>query len=250
MSVKGLEVKEGVYLLEDVPGIYVKKLDAVVVADLHLGYEESMAKQGVFLPRLQLRKALKHISRARRITGAKRLIIDGDLKHEFSKLLKSEKLESAKLISTAFQLGFREVVLVRGNHDNYIKPIIESLGGEVVDDLEDGDVLLTHGHKKIDPDFELIIIGHEHPSISVSIGGAKARFPVFLIAPLHSGSIVIVLPALGAYQTGNPVSLNRETYLSPIMRENVEIGEIVPVIFDEKEGLMPLPKLSVLQTIV
>ncbi|MCE4625539.1 MAG: metallophosphoesterase [Desulfurococcales archaeon] len=245
-----MEVKEGVYLLEDVPGIYVEKLDAVVVADLHLGYEESMAKQGVFLPRLQLRKALKHISKAQRVTGAKRLIIDGDLKHEFSKLLKSEKLESAKLISTAFQLGFREIILVRGNHDNYIKPIIESLGGEVVEDLEDGDILLTHGHKKAETDAEVIIIGHEHPSISVSIGGAKARFPVFLIAPLRSGSIVVVLPALGAYQTGNPVSLDWESYLSPIMREKVETGEIVPVIFDEKEGLMPLPKLSVLQSIV
>ena len=246
----GLEILSGIVLLRGIPAIFIKRASAIVISDLHLGYEESMARQGVYLPRLQARKALRVLRKARELTNAKRLIINGDIKHEFGRLLKSEKLEVAKLLRGAYEAGYTEVILVRGNHDNYIKPIIESLGGEVVEELEEGDILLTHGHKRVNSDRGIIVVGHEHPSISVSISGVKARFPVFLVVPLESGSVALVLPAAGAYQTGNPVSIIRENYLSPIIREKGIVSEAVPIIVDEAEGLMPLPKISLLESLV
>ncbi len=242
-----LEVAPGVLLLEGLPAVYLKKEDAVVIADLHLGYEESMAKQGVYLPRLQLRKAIRLVRKARELTGARRLIIDGDLKHEFSKLLKSEKLETAKLLRSAFEAGYKDVIVVRGNHDNFIGPIVTSLGGEFVDDLMVDDILLRHGHKKPTENMpDIIIIGHEHPSLAVSLGGAKAKLPVLLVAPARNSKLIIVLPAAGAYQTGNAITLDPNSYLSPLMREFVDPREIAPIIVDEKEGLLPLPKLGLL----
>ena len=243
----GIEIVEGVILLRGLPGVLLKRTSTVVIADLHLGYEESMARQGVFLPRLQGSKAVRIVRRIRELTGAKRLVINGDIKHEFGRLLRSEKLEVARLIKAAFDSGFREVVLVRGNHDNYIRPVVEALGGTVTEDLEEDGILVTHGHKRIGEHPGTVLIGHEHPSISLQVSGMKARYPVFLLVPLEEGEgVVVVLPAVGAYQTGNPVGLDRRRYLSPIIREKGVVDRAVPVIVDEKEGLMPLPNLSLL----
>ena len=247
-----LELVEGVKLLPGLPAVYLKKHDAVVIADLHLGYEEAMARQGVFLPRLQMRKAERLARRAREFTGASVLIVAGDIKHEFGRLLRSEKLETARFLKSAFDAGYRRIIVVRGNHDNYISHVVESLGGEFIEDLDLGEVLVTHGHKKLDPSSlpDIVIIGHEHPSISVDVGGMRARFPALLMAPLPGDRILIVLPAAGMYQTGNPVGLDSSSYLSPLVREHVDPGEITPIIIDEKEGLLPLPKLSLLYTLL
>ena len=247
-----LEVAPGARLLPRLPAVYLERHNAVVIADLHLGYEEAVARQGLFLPRLQLRKALRLVERARSLTGASTLVIAGDIKHEFARLLRSEKLETAKLLSHAFNTGYKRVVVIRGNHDNYIGHVVESLGGEFLEDLDLGDVFITHGHKKIVleglPD--VVIIGHEHPSVAVNVAGARARFPALLVAPLPGGRVLLVLPAAGLYQTGNPVSLDPEGYLSPLIREHVRTGDITPIIVDEKEGILPLPKLSVLAEIL
>jgi putative SbcD/Mre11-related phosphoesterase len=247
-----VELFPGVYVLNGVPALYLERYNYIVLADLHFGFEEAMSRQGVFLPRLQLKKIQKIIIKIRNILDARRLIVNGDIKHDFSRLLRSEKVETAKFLKTTFDAGFEEVIVVRGNHDNYIGPIIRNLGGEFVEELTLGNILITHGHKRLDKsDFEdIIIIGHEHPSISVSIGGLRAKFPALLVIPRTDGGFIIVLPAAGAYQTGNSVTLDRSSYLSPIVREVGVIEEMKPVIVDEKEGTIVLPKLSLLNTLL
>ena len=83
-----------------------------------------------------------------------------------------------------------EPVLIRGNHDRYVSPILRSLGVEShASYLNVDGFLLTHGHKKIkitNPDkIKAIIIGHEHPAISFKneFGGRKERFKAFLFVP-------------------------------------------------------------------
>jgi putative SbcD/Mre11-related phosphoesterase len=249
---KLFRVGDKIYIIEGVPALYVEELDAIVLADIHLGYEEAMAKQGVYLPRMQLNHKIDVVRRARDSVDASVLVIDGDLKHEFSRLLRQEKLETAQFLTRAFQLGFKRIIVVRGNHDNYIKNLVTDLGGEFVEDLELNDILITHGHKNLEEPgrYNYVIIGHEHPALQVNVGGAKTKFPVFLLAPLKEGGRLIVLPAAGKYQLGNNISLDKSAYLSPITREHAMIEEAVPVIVDEQEGLMPLVKLSLLATMV
>jgi len=241
--------EKGVQLVDGLPAVYVERANTIVVADIHLGYEEAMTEEGVYLPRVQLRRAMSLLeSLASRYPGA-RLVIAGDLKHHFSRLLRQERIEIAKLVLKARDLGFRETVLVRGNHDNYAVIVLKGLGVDIVDELDlGGGVLVFHGHKKPDQDYELGIMGHEHPALQVSVGGGRTKFPVFLSVPLEGGGSLLVLPPAGAYQVGNVVTARRSSYLSPIIREKGLVEEAVPIIVDET-GLVPLISLGILETL-
>jgi len=243
--------EKGVLLEDGLPAAYVEHANTVVIADVHLGYEEEMARSGVYLPKLQLRKALALLdSLAARHRGAT-LVVAGDVKHSFSRLLRQERVEVARFVAHAVQAGFKRVVVVRGNHDNFVSHIVRDHGGEWVEDLVDlgRGVIVAHGHKKISADYEIIIIGHEHPAVQVSMASSRAKFPAFLAVPLDGGQLALVLPPAGAYQVGNVVSTYRENYLSPIIRDHGLVEDAVPVIVDEA-GNMALLKLSLLDTLL
>ncbi len=243
--------EKGVMLEEGLPAVYVEHANTVVIADVHLGYEEEMASTGVYLPRIQLRHAEKLIdSLATRHPGAT-LVVAGDLKQSFSKLLRQERVEVSRFIDYALQAGFKKVIVVRGNHDNFVSHIVRDRGGEWVEDLLDlgHGIIVAHGHKRVEADYELLIMGHEHPAVQVTMAGGRTKFPVFLAVPLESERTALVLPPTGAYQVGNVVTTFRENYLSPIIREEGIIEESVPVIVDET-GNMVLVKLSLLETLL
>ncbi|WP_238523615.1 metallophosphoesterase [Acidilobus saccharovorans] len=220
---------------------------ALIISDVHLGYEDSMATQGVFLPRLQLKKAESIIDEGVR-AGAKRLLIDGDLKHVFEKLTKGERLEVTELIRHALEADIKEIVLVRGNHDTFVAPLLKDFGVEVVDDYMDlGDgIIVTHGHKLVDAvkSSSTVIIGHEHPSLEISLAGAKVKLQALLKSPLKGGGELLVLPAISLYQTGTAITPSPETYLSPIVKELAELQEAVPIIVDREIGVVELPTLK------
>lgn len=247
-----VRLERGLAIVQGAPALLHEPSSTLIVADIHLGYEEAMARTGVFLPRLQLPKALDTLKSLVGGLGVRRVIINGDLKHAFNKLLKQEASETVRLVEGLREAGAREVVLVRGNHDNFIQGLLRKLGVEVVEDYLDlgNGALLAHGHKNVNIDYEVLIIGHEHPAVQINVGGGKVKYPAFLLVPLESGEQVIVLPALGSYQTGNPVSLSRDQYLSPIIREKAVIEEAVPILIDETIGSMTLPALKHLPIIL
>jgi len=243
---------KGLAIVQGAPALLHEASSTLIVADLHLGYEEAMARTGVFLPRLQLPKAVATLKPLIRELGVKRVVVNGDLKHVFNKLLKQEAVEASRLVESLLSAGASEVVLVRGNHDNFILGLMKKLGVDVVEDYLDlgGGVLLAHGHKRVEADYEVLVIGHEHPAVQINVGGGKVKYPAFLLVPTRGGRQVIVLPALGSYQTGNPVSLSPSQYLSPVIREEGVIEDAVPIIIDESIGSMTLPPLKHLPLIL
>ena len=237
--------EKGLYIVEGTPFLYHDRTSTLIAADLHLGYEEAMTRLGIFLPRLQLKKALEVFKEALEAVRPSRVVINGDIKHVYERLLKQEVNESLKLLDSLASWGVGDVILVKGNHDTFISGPLKRHGVEVVESLDlGGGVLLTHGHKDVEDKFEVVVIGHEHPALQVDVGGARVKFPVFLVAPMESGETVIVLPATGAYQTGNPVGLSRDNYLSPMMRERVVLESVKPYISDKSVGVFPLPPLK------
>lgn len=239
-------VVEGLYIVGSRPVLYSAADDVFVVADVHLGYEEAMASQGVFLPRLQLRKALKVLSEARAIVGARGVIVNGDIKHAFEKLLKQERVEVEEFIVKLQEMGFKEVIFVRGNHDNYVGYVIRKLGVTVVEDhldLSNG-IRVTHGHLDLEPKGDVVVIGHEHPAIHLNIGGSKIKLPVLLLIPTTFSTQILVIPALGVYQTGNVVTLDRGRFLSPMVRRYGVVEKAKPIIVDESLGVIALPELE------
>lgn len=180
---------------ELLPQKAIKIKNSIIIADLHIGYEESMAKEGVYLPKA-FRQMVDSVVALLKEERPKRLIINGDLKHSFIPL-KREKLELRAFFERTLPL-VEEVVVVRGNHDVGIGWIRE-LGVEVVDELEVGGWKIVHGHKLVEG--ERFIIGHEHPAIRLRDEvGALIKVPIFLV-----GETLIVLPAFSPWAYGNDI---------------------------------------------
>lgn len=228
LSQAEIEIAPGIYALPGLPAVRVG--DSIIIADLHLGYEEALSRDGVYLPHVQLRNALRTIREIAAATPtAVRLIVAGDIKHTFNKLLRSEREEVSAFIREA-QAHFKEVIVVRGNHDNFISPIVKAEGAEFIDegaDLGRG-ITVIHGHKKPGAGGDVFILGHEHPAIQIRVGGSRVKFPVFLKVPLESGGTAIVVPAMGTYQTGNVISTINSAYLSPLIRDEGIVRLAVP----------------------
>ncbi len=246
-------VLDNLFAVGDTRTLFIDGANVLVFADLHLGFEEDMARNGYFIPRAQLHRAVKSIGKALSIVGGvDTIVIDGDLKHAFDKLLRQERYEVRRFLEFLRDKGIHELIVIRGNHDNYLPLVLKDYGLELklLHELRIGDqkILFTHGH--IDTDisgYDTVIIGHEHPSIGiVDELGILAKVHCYLKVPASSGGYIVVLPALGAYQAGNNVSLDRGNYLSPIVRKYGLIEEAIPIAIIEDTGVLELPKLEYL----
>ncbi|ABM80143.1 metallophosphoesterase [Hyperthermus butylicus] len=251
-----LEIAPGVEVVGDLPAVYVRRLNALVVADLHLGFEEEAARQGYFIPRVQLLRSLDVVRRGLNETGAEWVIFAGDVKHSFSRLLPSEREELSRLFQFLREERRVRVTVVRGNHDNYLPIVAERYGVEVVKELYQDGILVVHGHRKPEGDYpgrvEVVIMGHEHPSLRLRDRlGFIAKLPAFLVAPYpRLQAALVVLPAVGQYQTGTSVTLSPDTYLSPILREEVDLRKVKPYVLAEELGVLEFPELELLEDLL
>ncbi len=196
----------------------LKAGNALIIADLHIGFEEAMAREGNYVPKLlgEVTSSLQSLLERER---PKRLIINGDLKHSFVPL-RREKLELETFFG-ALESYTDEIMLVRGNHDVGVAWLRE-LGVEVVESLELGRWKLVHGHRL--EEGERFIIGHEHPAVRLRDEvGASVKVSVFL-----KGESLIVLPAFSPWAYGNDVTRG---IVSPFLRkfDTSKLRVLVPV---------------------
>lgn len=251
-----LKVIEGVQAVEDLPLAHLRVggLSALLVADVHLGFEEYMASRGVYLPKRQLRQAIEIIERGLSVVDADTLIVVGDVKHLFDKLGRRESKDLHEFLSYATK-RFAKVILIRGNHDNFVYPVSKRYGNvELQESLVVGDVMLAHGHKalEIPEGVKAVVMAHEHPSLSLRdpVVGHVVRLPCFLLVPLKNGKHALVLPAAGAYQSGTPISVSPHAYLSPLIVSMGVLGEAKPFAIVGGEGVFELPRLSVIEELL
>lgn len=203
----------------------------LIIADLHLGYEESLAREGAYFPKVfgEVVKSLKALLLKEK---PKRLIINGDLKHSFVPF-KRERLE-LKAFFDEIQPLVNEIVVVRGNHDVGITWVKE-LGVEIVDMLELRGWTVVHGHQIVEG--ERFIIGHEHPAIRLRDEvGAVVKVPILLMS-----EDLIVLPAFTPWAYGNDIL--REI-VSPYLRAfNISQAKVLVPLEDEILNFGLLEKL-------
>lgn len=236
----------GLYIYPGLPFVYVEDLDALILSDLHLGFEEAAAKgleyslrgrsgyAGVFLPRIQLKRVVEMLDKAFKLHKPRRVIVNGDLKHAFDRLLKQEKEEIARLVEFIWSNNIDEITVVRGNHDNFLRSVLDEYGILLVSSLEASRsrLLITHGHLDVDPSsYETILIGHEHPSVRCFAG----KNPVFLLIPLSTGGRLVVQPATGPYHPGTTFTWEKEGYLSPLIKKHGVLEEASFVFWVESE---------------
>jgi len=188
----------------------------LVISDIHIGYEEALNKQGILIPRTQFKDIVKKLEK---IIGKRKfriIVINGDLKHEFGKISRQEWRQSLLLLDF-LQRHCEKIVLIKGNHDTILGPIAKKKNLEVVENFRIGNILLLHGdkEKEIMKNIKTIIIGHEHPAISIQEGIRAERYKCFLFGKYKKKNL-IVMPSFNPVIEGADV--RKEKLLSPYIR--------------------------------
>ena len=233
-----IEVARGIEATRDY-AVFLREERALVISDLHLGFEGALAEQGVSIPRFQRKVILERLGAMLDRVKAEKVIIAGDFKHEFSKNLVDEWVEVKQVLR--FLKDRVTPVLVRGNHDNYLATILGDLRLSLTDRADLGGVTIVHGHEDVST-LHPIVMGHEHPAVKLRDElGAVVSVPAFLVTDR-----LIVLPAFSPLALG--VDVSSYPYLSPILnRTPIDDARVIGV--DEKEGLLDFGRVAGLKEI-
>jgi len=159
--------------------LLTKPKRTIVVADLHLGFEHELRARGIMIPP-QSHRIVEALADLCKMERAERVIILGDLKHQF---LGASTLELSTIPRLLKQLkeSVPEIMVIPGNHDGGLRRMLVGLAtilpvrGYYV---EDENVGLTHGHVKPDTSLlmgKVIVIGHVHPVIRLGEGSPRVR---------------------------------------------------------------------------
>jgi putative SbcD/Mre11-related phosphoesterase len=234
-----IEVFKGVFVTADLC-LHIPEERTVVVADLHIGYESALEAEGIHIPRIQTDAVIESLAKIIEKFEPDRLVVLGDLKHEFSRNLGQEMRDvRAVLDSVSDQV---EVVLVKGNHDNFLENIVSRIQIPVVPQYRAAGLTFVHGHQPCEA--RPLIMGHEHPSIKI-----VDRVGAYIKMPCHvylRDEGILILPAFSPLASGTDLTgVTPAEYLSPIMKNiDVRKGEIFAC---SDIGLLPLGKLAALE---
>lgn len=218
---------DDVELLEGVPVAFIRSLGAIVIADPHLGYEGVMAKKGTLIPKVNLKTICKTIDMALAKTGAKTIIVDGDIKNEFSTVDVEEFNELYDFINFVKERGV-VAVLIKGNHDNFVERYKEPFKLVVHrQEAHLGKYLFFHGEEmpgEIGKDIEMLVMGHEHPAIAIfNKAGKREKLRCFLYGTFKRKKL-LVLPAINYFASGTDINaVPEEELLAPIF-EHIDVG--------------------------
>jgi uncharacterized protein len=205
--------------------------DSLIISDVHIGFEEALNKQGVLVPRDHFPRLIKRmewiVSQAKKVLKNKQLgkiIVNGDLKHEFGKISDQEWRHTLKFLDFLSK-QCEKVILVRGNHDTILGPIAQKRNLEVHDfvQIRDGEVLICHGdelpRQELLKKAKMVVIGHEHPSIALRQGPRVEKYKCFFVGAYKKKKL-IVLPSLNLLTEGS--ALMHENVLSPFLRQKLD----------------------------
>lgn len=164
--------------------LYLPERATFIVSDLHLEKGSSLARRGWFLPPYDSRATLALLAAVVAQINPKRIVSLGDSFHDSHGTIRLDE-ECVALIAQ-MQHG-REFIWISGNHD----PVHErALGGELVDEIEFGNLVLRHEPGSLGGKAE--ISGHLHPCARVVRNGRAVRRRCFA-----TDGTRMILPAFG-----------------------------------------------------
>ncbi len=209
-----------------------------IIADLHLGIENAMVEKGISIPELQFEEVMERIFTVIEKYDVEKLVIAGDLKHEFGRNLPLEWKDVSEFLEKLNDIV--ELEVVRGNHDNFLPAILAKYGLELKEEVKVGGWKVVHGHKEVEG--ERIIMGHEHPAVKIRYGGAVYSYPCYLHA--RNDREILVLPAQSPLSSGTDV-LTADSFLSPLLSFDMKID-----VYAVEDEVYYLGELSRLKTVV
>jgi uncharacterized protein len=201
----------------EIEDLALKYKDILIVGDLQLGYEQYLSDRGVLVPRFQTDDTLERLNKIlKKCKDVKKIIFNGDLKHEFGKISVQEWDAAEKIIGNLSKKY--EIIIVKGNHDNVIKPLVKKYNVEVVDNYSVDDILFVHGNKVVINDKKIIVISHEHPAVSFKEKPSE-KYKCFLKGKWNE-HLLIVMPSFNSLTIGSDLR-NKKT-ISPYLKGNLE----------------------------
>ena len=162
---------------------------ALLVADLHLEKSSFFARHGQMLPPYDSRATLERVACAIRETGARRVFCLGDNFHDDDGPARLEPHAAGMLAALTRAV---EWVWITGNHDAKAEAVA---GGDMIDEIEVGGIILRHRAKPGETRPELS--GHWHPKLTVVQRGRRIARPCAVASETR-----MVLPAFGALTGG------------------------------------------------
>ncbi|MFB6089053.1 MAG: metallophosphoesterase [Candidatus Aenigmatarchaeota archaeon] len=230
------------------PALYIPGHKILVISDVHLGLEGIMSESGYYMPKFQFEEVEEDLDDILSKVDVREIVINGDLKHMFSRSSKSEWKEVNKMLD--FLKGkVEEINLIKGNHDNYLIYAAKKHDVELQDYLIRDNILITHGHRRFDVEGEVeyIVIGHDHPVLSLSDEvGVEETLPCFIYGECRDKKIVM-LPAFSKLSGGcriNKIKYNEDRVFSPVMR-GCDVDEFRAIGVEREEQLcLKFPKIK------
>lgn len=186
----------------------------LVIADLHLGFEENLRRKGIYIPDQSGSMVMEVADLAKRC-DARKLIVLGDLKERIGSHRRTEEIVSRALSS--WLQSFDRIVLVKGNHDGLLERMVP---GDVEVVSSQGTLIegvgLFHGHSW--PSDEVLnsnylIMAHLHPAVVIGDADLREYIRVFVFSKVKlpekkERRRAIVIPAFNKF-LGNAL-LNRD----------------------------------------
>jgi putative SbcD/Mre11-related phosphoesterase len=177
----------------------------LLIADLHLGFEENLRKKGIYIPDQSRDLAMDAVNIARSC-DAKKLIVLGDLKERIGSHKRTEERIN-QAISLWLQF-FDRIIVIKGNHDGLLERMVprevEVVGsqGTVIEGVG-----LFHGHSWPSDDVlnsRYLIMAHLHPAVLMEDENLRELVRVFVFSRVklqgrREKKRAIIMPAFNKF---------------------------------------------------
>lgn len=139
----------------------------LVIADLHIGWEVALSKEGVHAP-TQTPRLLKRINALLLKHRPDKLLVLGDVKHTVASAEKVEWQDVPDFFCEV-KKHVNHISVIRGNHDGNLQPLLpEDIEILPASGVALGDTGFFHGHRWPSPSIlkcKTIVMGHVHPVV-------------------------------------------------------------------------------------
>ena len=223
MGARSIRLMPGVTITND-RCLILDEGPTAVIGDLHLGYESALENEGMFIPRINTNSVRDSLNRIIDDYEPSRVVLLGDIKHDFSRSSYQAKEDVRSIVRLIKEAA--EIVVVKGNHDNFIQTIVTGLDVDTVDYTDIMGFRLEHGH--VDSGVRPVIIGHEHPSIRIpgELSGS-VNLQCYVWAKNEG---VLVIPPFSPFASGNDLNPGPNAVMAPALKScDIEKAEIYGV---------------------
>ena len=238
---------------------------ALVVSDLHIGWERLLSQRGVHIPS-QTPKIKDMLLKLIKETKPTDMIMLGDIKDAITKVSMEEWRDIPKIFEE-IQEKVKHIHVILGNHDGNLEPLLpEAVNIVPSSGTSFGDIGLFHGHAWPAPALlkcRSLVTGHVHPTVVIQDPmGLRITRQVFVKASCNSEQLtksllkylgtksdtnitndltehsnvshLFIIPSFNQFLGGRPINEKRRTkktdaYIGPILRSgciNIDEAEV------------------------